>query len=227
MVCRKASLNSIFCIDGRRIRKLKRRNPQFLLLGVILALQLTNQCHGSDDRRRPPPPPPPETLARRVDRWSQRPKQEGPNSYTSSGTGLDQPFGGLQKDLPDTSTASWYTEINHLDQQGSPYTENTDIDHPVASDWYNNNDASATQSYPYRDPYSHYDNDEDTNQQNLPSKPMARNAATSGIVAGVSENRPRNIIPQTPIHYEFPISREAAKDQERKENEDENSEITS
>jgi hypothetical protein len=210
MVSRKGSLTATnFCIDIPRIRK--RPNAHFFLLGVVLALQLTNQCHGSDDRRRPPPPPSrAEARVKRVDNWSQRPRQRDPYSSTSSGSRLDQPYSGAQNDLPDTSTASWHPGKSRLDQQDIPYRAKTDpsSDHAAAPDWYNNDDAAATQPYPNRDRYNYYDYDGDTNQHHLPSQLMVRNAATSGTSAG-----------QMPIHYEFPLSREAPNEHKRQEQE--------
>jgi hypothetical protein len=222
MVCREARPTTS-CRDGPRIRK--RPNPQFLVLGVVLTIQLRNQCDASDDRRRPPPPPPPEARTKRVENWSQRSTQEDP--YI--GIGWDQPYGGPQKDHPDTSTASWHAEKSRFDHQDySPYKEQTDPSTDgAAADWYNNDDDATTQPYPYRDRYDYYSYDGDTDQPKSPSHSMARDAATSKSAFGVPKGRPRNIGPQMPIHYEFPINRETAKDQERQEQGDTNDEYTS
>jgi hypothetical protein len=220
MACREGS----FSIDGPVIHK--RPNPQFLSLSVVLVLQLTNRCHGNDDRRGAPPPPPPQVRRRGVDQWSQSPLQEDPNSYNSNGIGLDQPYGGSQTGQSVTSRASWYTDESRLDLKDNLYDQNKDpsADHAAGADWYNIEDAAESQPYANRDRYNYFNYDRDNKQQHLPSHPKVKNAAASGSVVSVSDDRPRITGPQMPIHFEFPLSREAAKDQEKIQNGDENDE---
>jgi hypothetical protein len=192
--------------SSRRPRIRKRPASRNLLLVLVMVFQLTTECQGRDDRRRPPPPPPPPRAGSSKRQLQSR--EEAPYPYASTDAGFNPPYDESQEDLPDTKSSGWPTEDASPYPQDGPYGKNAQVGTGASTAWYND-ELSNEHPYAEEDPYKYY------NEGQTSSDPMARNVATAAVVSP-EDDRPRTNVPQTPIHYEFPISPEVAKSHDRR-----------
>lgn len=190
-------------------------NSPLLFVGVILATvqllttTIITECSASNDGRRPPPPPPPRVSSTNRRRGDDDYWQRKEEPYA----GLDRPYAEPADDnVPDTLAGGWPSTDNARYTQDGPYSGGDGGGN--AGGWYSNdNEETSSQPHPQQDPYNYYD---ETPQQ-MSSDPMARDAATYGAAAAKEEihSNPSSSsikVPQTPIHYEFPVSKETTRD---------------